>query len=1119
MKRAYASFISVIVVLLLVLALFRPTRLSAQAVAGIWGVVMDQSGAVVPGARITAVNGATGLSYFTVSTGTGNYVLTSLPIGTYTASAAHPGFKAGSVAGVALDVNQQREINFTLVVAGTAQEVTVSTSPPLINTANDTLGGVITGQQVEILPLNGRNIVQLITLSPGTANDINGAGVGKLAANSGYVTNNGNRGTMAVMYMDGSDISDVHFGGLTMTDFNLDAIAEFRVQQNNYSAEYGRGGGMVVQVASKAGTNAFHGSAFEFVRNSDLDSRSFYAPETEPLQRNEFGATIGGPIKKDKTFFFFEFAGFRQLSGVPTFYRFPTAQNRQGIVDITGANGQPDQLEVPLNAAASTLLSEYPLPNDPTGPYGASTFYDAVKAPLSSTQYSGRIDHRFSEKDSIFGRFTYLNSKTPVENAELILFNKAWAGVYSASTRNLMVGETHVFTPTLLNVVQLSWVRQIQGNLTPDTPVTSVATSDGSLAPYGPNSGGWTATPDTGILDDSIHWVKGRHSMSTGIEFRDTHEGETGSSFKADDGNYTFETGSPIPVAIPSASGLNNLPAGSPSPSGLVSVMLGDALNYYRALAFPGFGATGSAVYQMRTWDLNAYFQDDIAVTPKLKLNVGVRYEYDSVPTEEHNRMVGIVDDPHLEGGSVYRAWVLNPTPLYQPDYSGWGPRFGLAYRLDNKTVLRGGFGIYTFMPPVGTADQSPIAFPYSTYGAISNPPFQLTPLAIGNLPHLTDLAGNPMPPNNNTNLIPPNTPLNLGPAVAYFANTPLETNVVSMYHPNGYGINANATLERQLPGDMALSIAYVASNGVRIFGSEYPNAYTGALPQYTPYTNAYPGIGEFQLEDSHDHSTYNALQVVLRKTSAKHGLTFQASYSYSKELDNGDTVYNGPPSESSSVPQNPTCWSCEKAPGSISFPQNFVADFIYSLPFDSLPALSHLPRRLTQGWQIAAIPRLISGSVFTVESPYPIAEFGTDTYNGSTPTRPDMVGTATLNSKSNYASTLSFFTPNVDKDGATLGQQIFATPGGPSTGSQSGPGNLGRNTFRAPLQKNFDFSIFKDTKITEGKTIQFRAEFFNIFNLHYFTGVNEVLGETGFGLFTGTTPGRIIQFGARFIF
>jgi hypothetical protein len=331
----------------------------------------------------------------------------------------------------------------------------------------------------------------------------------------------------------------------------------------------------------------------------------------------------------------------------------------------------------------------------------------------------------------------------------------------------------------------------------------------------------------------------------------------------------------------------------------------------------------------------------------------------------------------------------------------------------------------------------------------------------------------------------------------------------------NGYMINGNVTLERQLPGDMALSIAYVASNGVGLQGSSFPNAYAGASPQYTPYTDANPGLGEFQVIDNHEHSTYNALQVQLRKTSPRYGLTFQASYTYSKLLDTGDNSGLN----NSQVQQDPFCWRCDKGPGNINTPQIFGMGAIYSLPFANRQALSHLPARLTHGWEIAWIESSRAGPPFTVTSPYPVAGFGTDTYYGVIATRPDMVGKATLNSPSNYNQSLMYFTPGVVQDGTTLGQQVFATPGGKATGLQSQPGNLGVDTFRAPFENDLDFSVIKDTNITESKTLQFRAEFFNIFNLHAFGGPGTTLGVPGFGLFSGSNSGRIIQFGLRFVF
>ena len=350
----------------LLLTCFTSPFLHAQAVGEITGIVTDPSGAVVPGATITATNVATGVPQTTVSTSAGTYTLPRLPVGTYTVTAAAKGFQQAQATEVTLDVSQQREINFTLAVGSVTATVEVSAAPPLINTTNSTLANVVSSEQVENLPLNGRNIEGLMTMQPGIVPYTGGMGW-----MSNELAGNGNRGETAVGTLDGADTSDAEMGTLQFTNFNLDAIAEFKVQQNNYSAQFGQGAGTLTQIVSKSGTNEFHGSLFEFVRNSTFDARNFFAvnqtnpvtgaelPGTAvpPFKRNEFGGTFGGPIKKDKTFFFVQYAGLRQRLGEPANANVPTAAERTGAVTITGANGTaPDDLQVPLNSLAQSIL-------------------------------------------------------------------------------------------------------------------------------------------------------------------------------------------------------------------------------------------------------------------------------------------------------------------------------------------------------------------------------------------------------------------------------------------------------------------------------------------------------------------------------------------------------------------------------------------------------------------------------------------------------------------------------------------------------------------------------------------------------------------------------------------
>jgi hypothetical protein len=383
-------------------------------------------------------------------------------------------------------------------------------------------------------------------------------------------------------------------------------------------------------------------------------------------------------------------------------------------------------------------------------------------------------------------------------------------------------------------------------------------------------------------------------------------------------------------------------------------------------------------------------------------------------------------------------------------------------------------------------------------------------------LPVLTDLNGRALPPNGNTNLVPHNDPVNLAPVAALFGN--LLVNYTDMDFKNGYTMAGNLMLERQLPGDVVFQVGYVTNNAVGLYGSEWPNAYANAPAAVSPYTTADPGLGEFQLTNNFAHSTYNALQAMTRKVSPSHGFTFQLSYTWSKALDNASTVFNGPATVSGMLQNNPFCWRCEKSVSGFDFPQRLVMNFIYNFPFDKWQALSSAPKRLTSGWQVTSIIQAQSGFPFTVNSPYGTTEYGTDEYVGFQATRPDLVQQPNLHTGGGAEE--QFFSDAVIADGKKLTQQYFATPGGQATGLQSHPGNLGRNTYRTGGFSNFDFSLIKDTTLTEGKTLQFRAEFFNLFNQHSFTTPTGELGSPGFG-FAGSTAlaEREIQFGLRFIF
>lgn len=1108
------------------LAVMAPCSVYSQAVGSIIGVVTDSSQAVVANATVTAIQNGTNFTRTTKTTQTGNFTLPLMPVGSYIVTAEAQGFEK-STANVSLDVGQSQEVDFTLNIGGVQTQVTVEAVTPTIETTSGEIGGVVQGRQVSNLPLNGRDITNLMLMLPGQTEEKNSSFQFQI-----NTSGNGNRGTTGSSYLDGMDASDNELGGGQFGNFNLDAISEFRVLQNNYSAEYGRGSGTIVSIVSKTGTNEFHGSAFEFLRNDKLNARNFFAPSVAPFRRNEFGVTFGGPIwvpktynGKNKTFFFFEYAGFRQRLATPVVIPVPTADERQGTVTISPTSGAPYTLHVPVTPDASAILNKYPLPNNPNGTFGANTLQTAYSVPVDRDQYSGRLDQRFSDRDSFFFRYSVASNHAPVQDAAAALINPSFPQALRNDWINSGLSETHLFSPNLINELRISGMQSIEQSVPPLSDLTQVQFADGALNNYGPDGGGggFSLAPFTMSYRDTVTWTKGKHTLNFGGDYRTVHSSYFGTSVGGPNGAYTFAAGSALPVAIPSSDGTHNLSVGDPSPSSIVSFMTGISQFYARSVAYPGFGPPGGgfAPFSMRRSVWSGWLQDDWKITRDLTLNLGLRYEYNSVPYEIGDRLAGIVNDPNfLSDKSVFGRMVLNPTPIYREDHKGFGPRFGMAWKVAPKTVLRGGFAVFTNLPLSQTADQQGFNFPFSGFSTAENLTFTTNPRPLS-LPPIRDLAGNVVPSNGDSKSIPKNDPIDLTPY------GPLLTNVTSNDLHNGYTLSGNVTVERELPWNTALQAGYVFNNAVSLYASQYPNAYTSAPLSVAPYTVLNPGLSEFQLTDNHAHSTYNALQVAFRKRVPTAGLTFQLSYTYAKAIDNATTVYNGPSANSAVAQNNPFCWSCEKSAASFDVRQRVVVNFSYTLPFDKLASA---PKRLTQGWTLWGITTASTGFPFTVVTPFGSAEYGIDSYGGST-VRPDLVTTPTYK-HGDQGPDEQLFSNAVLQDSANFSTavnnnqsfagQFFSVPLASLNGNTvaAHPGDLGRNTFRGAGFSNLDLSLAKDTQIYERLTLQFRVEFFNIFNQHVFASPGPTFGSPGFGIATSTLfDPREIQFGLRLIF
>ncbi len=815
-----------------------------------------------------------------------------------------------------------------------------------------------------------------------------------------------------------------------------------------------------------------------------------------------------------------QYAGLRQRLGEPNNAVVPTAAETTGAVTIpdpnsTSANPLPaDNLLVPLNSVAQTVLSRYPSPNNPGGQYGVNTYTYEFSQPTNDDQWSARLDHHFSTSDTLFARASYDN--------HIIRDTDPWTAVlgggnFSSSNlgdaRNYAIGETHIFSPTLVNNFTFTLNRGIEG--VPETPAeyttTQTCTSDNTLSCWGPDT--FETKYVTTVFDplDIVNWTKGRHSFTFGGEYRREWDNGTGVTGTGPSGSYSFQPGTALPDAIPSTNGGTSLAAGSASPSGLISFMEGSDYQYERATTVPGFGPAGAGGggvwWGLRRWTLAAFAQDDIKVSRRLTLNLGLRYEYTSVPWEVGNRMARPEDQ-----GSLYGTFVVNPDPLWQPDYlaGNFGPRFGLAADLGHKTTFRGGFGIFTNMIPTVYPDQDLVNFPLASENYMLNAPYSLTPSSVA-LPVLTSTSGQPIAANGNTKTIPKNTPVDLAPYAAILGN--LFVDDPSDQMRNGYTINGNVTLEHEFPGGIAASAAYVANNGVSLYNQWYPNAYSGAEPQYTPYSNTTPGLGEMQVFYNGGYSSYNALQLQARKISKSHGIQFQANYTWAKDMTDADSVWN----TGATNMQDPNCLKCERAPAAYNIVQRFVANFEYDVPIGRWNSLSRLPKRLTNGWQFLGIFQAQTGYPFTIGSPYGTLQYGEGGSN-----RPFFLQKATLSPGEGGGP--QFFSNAVIGSNNGVGTGYFDLPTviSPVNNVQvmTGPGTLGRDTFTAPGWSNLDFSVIKDTRITETKTLQFRAEFFNIFNFATFGGPGSTVNSPGFGL-TGytATAEREIQFGLRFMF
>ena len=1011
-----------------------------------------------------------------------------------------------------------------------------------------TRGLRLSSKEVSNLPLNERDFSKLLLLAAGTMTDTNGA-----ANFTQQFSINGQRGVTAVFATDGTDSSDPELGGATFSNFNVDAIQEVQSSSGVMRAEIGQGAAGFTNVITKSGANEYHGSLFEFVRNAAFDARNFFdhvnpddPRRIPPFVRNEFGGTIGGPIVlpgvydgRKRTFFFAEYQGFRQVLGTTQVFAVPTADERQGI-DTTTYKG--DTLYVPVSPEIAPLINRYPLPNDPQGPFGARTYATYSKVVTNTDQFSIRVDHHFSEQSALFGRFSLNQVNGPTTNPEQTAIDPTFGVNFFDHQRIITIHYDRALSSRLNFNAAFGYVRSTPIFPTQNTTDPALAFGDGLYEGF--NSADGSIFGSYGNVYQAkidMAWARGAHTLKWGTDIRLNKDATV---FGVNpNGLYTFGGGTAYSsVQILSASGQHNIQPGDPLPDALTGLLTATPYSYTvtaAASVTPPGNKFDEAAVRRNAYDF--YFQDAWKISPQWNITYGLRYEVNSPIREAKNRTsVGYPVDEEGKPTSFFapgarQIYLFNPQPIYPTDWSGFGPRVAVDYAATKRTTWHAGAAITTLLPNLWQTNfvtgGFPLVFqPLITAFPGTPVPFHITAVPL-QLPTVYTTSGQPLFPGGDSTNVPVNTQIDVqryqndAEALTPGDETQLiNASFMERNFRNGYIGTYTLGFDHDF-GGITLSPAYVGTVGVHLPTVFSPNGYAGADPAYAPFTQfnsagqAIAGYGPEAVMQSASHSSYNGLQTSLTQNSSRYGLSFQASYTYSKSLDDTSTVLGGIPTNAGvilqALPQNPRDLRAEKGPSTFDITQAFSLSLIWAIPLDRVSFLESLGTKVTAGWQVLNVTSLMTGPPFTVYSG--IQQTGAGA--GGTD-RPDLVSMPDLSTsrtvREDYfgqgANNSSFFAIPINLPGGT----------GPNKGDF---GTLGRDTFRGPGFHQFDIALIKNTPFGrrgggEWGNLQFRAEFFNIFNIVNFgLPSNTVLG-TGFGTISKTAgPSRQIQFSLRLAF
>ena len=1109
------------------------------------GVLSDSAGKPVAGATVTLHSASVGHDYTAVTAASGRFDFAGIAPGAYEVSVKTSNSELKAITPVVVKDASALTMALQFVPGGQALRV-VAVSAEV--TAQASGGEHLSSTEVSSLPLNARDFSKLLLLAAGTMTDTNGA-----ANFTQQFAVNGQRGTATVFAIDGFDTTDPEMGGATFSNFNVDAIQEVQGNSGVMEAEIGHGAASFTNVVSKSGTNQMHGSLFEFVRNASFDARNYFDHNSitdhrriPPFVRNEFGFTNGGPVVipkvyngRDRTFYFGEYQGFRQVLGTTQVIPVPTAAERQGI-DTTTFPG--DTLTIPVNPEVVPVLNQYPLPNHPTGSFGDRTYATSSKIYTRTDQFSVRVDHRISDKASLLTRFSFNQVTGPLTNPDQTAIDPSFEVQFFDHQRNAGVKYVRVLSPRFTTETSLGYIRS-----TPFFPAINhtqpaIGFGDGLFQAFNAPGGSiFGSYSNLYQFKEDMAWLRGSHSFKWGAEIRVNRDSTIFGTNP--NGAYTFGGGTAYsPVLIKSASGTHDIQVGDPLPDSLTGLLTATPYSYNitaPADITPVGGKFDEAGVRREAY--NFYFQDTWKATSQLTVNYGLRYEVNSRIHEATKRtslpiFLG-ADGKTTDYGdrTAHQILLINPQPPYDQDWKGWGPRLGLDYAVGRHTVLHAGGSIATMLPNLWqdnflTAAIPFVFAPYITALPGVSVPFQNTFVPV-NLPTAYDIHGQPIFATGRTQDVAPNTQIDL----PRFQNdltalTPghqvqlLTISGIAKNFGNGYIGSWTAGIDHDFR-DVKVNVSYVATAGIHLARVYSPNSYSGAEPAFAPFTEfnsvgqATGGFGQELLMTSGSHSSYHALQTSLSKNSARGGLGLQASYTYSKAIDDTSSVLGGLLGVSGAIlqtgPQDPWNPSAEKGPSTFDVTHVFSASVIQLLPLDRVGFLRPLGKTLTRGWQFLNITTLTTGSPFTVYSG--IQQTGAGSGGAD---RPDLVSKPHFST--NRAVRDDYF--GLGANNASFFNIPINIPGG--TGPNHGRfGTLGRGTFRGPGFHDFDIALIKDTPFghrggAELGTVEFRAEFFNVFNIVNFGLPSNILRGSGFGIISKTAgSSRQIQFSLKLIY